>query len=89
MTETNPELTKKLGALQHRAEDLAVHVKAYQVALLAAREAGASWPELARAARCGVGAIRSRHAAAQNGGELHISIQGVNSPQIPVPRRED
>lgn len=89
MTATDGDLSRKLGALKRRAEDLAVHIKAYQNALLAARQAGASWPELAKAAGVGVGAVRSRHSAAQYGGELHIPIQGASVPQIPAPRRDD
>lgn len=89
MTATDDDLTRKLGALKRQAEDLAVHAKDYQDALLAARQAGASWPELAKAAGVGVGAVRSRHSAAQYGGELHIPIRGASTSQIPTPRREN
>lgn len=89
MTATDDDLLRKLSALKRRAEDLAVHAKDYQDALLAARRAGASWPELAKAAGVGIGAVRSRHSAAQYGGELHIPIQGASVPQIPAPRRDD
>lgn len=89
MTNLDNERTTKLGNLKHRAEDLIAHTRAYQAALLEARAAGASWPELARAAGCGVGAVRSRLFTAQNGGEFHIQVQGVIAPQIPMPRRED
>jgi len=83
------DVTRKLGSLQSAAQSLAAHVRLYQGALLAARAAGASWPELARAAGVGVGAIRSRFTASQLGGELHIRIGTREAPQIPVPRRED
>lgn len=79
----------RLAHLTQRTQALTEAVQAYQRALLDARLDGASWPELAKAAQCGIGAIRSRFSAAQNGGELHIIVQGVNAPQIPAPRRED
>lgn len=81
MTATNDDLARKLSLLRDRADDLRNYVHAYQTALINAREAGASWPELAKAASIGIGAVRSRHNAAQHGGELHI--------QIPAPRREN
>lgn len=83
------ELSRKLGSLTSAAQSLAAQVRLYQSALLAARSAGASWPELARAASVGIGAIRSRHTASQIGGELHIRLEPTEVPQIPVPRRED
>lgn len=88
MTDEN-ELSRKLGSLSSAAQGLAAHVRLYQSALLAARAAGASWPELARAAGVGSGAVRSRVTASQVGGELHIRLEPMESPQIPVPRRED
>lgn len=76
-----------LTALSARQRELDTAVVAYQMALLAARHAGATWPEMAKAMGTDkTNRPRHRHAAARVGGEMHISFPVLTT--IPLPRKE-
>ncbi len=76
-----------LTELSKRQHELDVAVIAYQMALLAARHAGATWPEMAKAMGTDkTNRPRHRHAAARVGGEMHISFPVLTT--IPLPREE-
>lgn len=85
MTAVDENLVSKLGSLKARADELQVTLRGYMAALRAARDAGASWPELRQAAGISIGSVRARYAAAVRGGEVHLKVD----PPIPAQRREE
>lgn len=71
-----------LAHLADMAKGLTTSLAAYQQALLAAREAGATHTQIAEVLGTSESGARWRHKAAQEGGEIHLQL----GPQIPAPR---
>lgn len=66
----------KLDRLARQTGYLADAVRSYQRALLAARQAGASWQQVADAAECSKGAVRNHYrATTEHGGEMHLRLE--------------
>jgi hypothetical protein len=67
-----------LTTVTARARELARAVTEYQRALLAARQAGATWPQLAQALNTSESGARWRCKTAQHGGEIHLQLKPLN-----------
>lgn len=73
----------QLAHLADMAKRLSTSLVNYQQALIAARAAGATWPQVAACLGTSEGGARWRHKAARQGGEIHLQL----GPQIPVKER--
>lgn len=64
----------QLAQLAYTAKGLSASLVSYQRALMAARAAGATWPQIAACLSTSEGCARWRHKAAQVGGEIHLRL---------------
>lgn len=76
----------ELAHLAAMAKGLSTSLVHYQRALIEARQAGATWPQMAEVLGTSEGGVRWRHKAARDGGEVHLRLWPSNEPQIPAPR---
>lgn len=76
----------ELAHLADMAKRLSTSLVYYQRALIEARQAGATWPQMAEVLGTSEGGVRWRHKAARDGGEVHLRLWPANEPQIPAPR---
>lgn len=66
---------RALAQLHDRTGRLQEAVRLYQRALLAARQEGASWPEIGATIGLSEDGARGRHRVVARGGEMHIRVE--------------